>query len=84
MRGLYGRVLRNDILQGPYINLTGVSVGPLIVGYSVYPIFPWLFKPYQNVRKLDPTKVQFNTIYPMAYQETLLTLSKHNKGDNCL
>ena len=62
MSGLYGRVLRNEILQGPYINLNGVSVGPLIVGDSAYPIFPWLLKPYQNVRNLDPTKVQFNTV----------------------
>ena len=62
MTGLYGRVLGNDILQGPYINLNGVSVGPLIVGDSAYPIFPWLLKPYQNVRNVDPTKVQFNTV----------------------
>ena len=62
MSGLYSRVLRNEILQGPYINLNGVSVGPLIVGDSAYPIFPWLLKPYQNVRNLDPTKVQFNTV----------------------
>ena len=62
MTGLYGRVLGNDILQGPYINLNAVSVGPLIVGDSAYPIFPWLLKPYQNVRNLDPTKVQFNTV----------------------
>ena len=54
--------LRNEILQGRYINLNGVSVGPLIVGDSAYPIFPWLLKPYQNVRNLDPTKVQFNTV----------------------
>lgn len=62
MSGLYGRVLGNDILQGPYINLNGVSVGPLIVGDSAYPIFPWLLKPYQNVLNLDPTKLQFNTV----------------------
>ena len=62
MSGLYGRVLGNDILQGPYINWNGVFVGPLIVGDSAYPIFPWLLKPYQNVRNLDPTKVQFNTV----------------------
>jgi len=62
MSGLYGRVLGNDILQGPYINLNGVSVGSLIVGDNAYPIFPWLLKPYQNVRNLDPTKVQFNTV----------------------
>ena len=49
MSGLYGRVLRNEILQGPYINLNGVSVGPLIVCDSAYPIFPWLLKPYQTV-----------------------------------
>ena len=62
MSGLNGRALRNEILEGPNINLNGVSVGPLIVGDSTYPIFPWLLKPYQNVRNLDPTKVQFNTV----------------------
>ena len=40
MSGLYGRLLGNDILQGPYINLNSVSIGPLIVGDSAYPIFP--------------------------------------------
>ena len=39
MSGLYVRVLRNEILQGPYVNLNGVSVGPLIVGDNAYPIF---------------------------------------------
>lgn len=62
MSELYGRLLGNDILRGPYINLIGVSVGPLIVGDSAYPIFPWLLKPYHNVRNLDPTKVQFKTV----------------------
>jgi len=40
MSGLYSRVLGNDILQGSYINLNSVSVSPLIVGDSAYPIFP--------------------------------------------
>lgn len=62
MSGLYGRVLKNDILQGPYVNLNGLAVGPLIVGDSTYPIFPWLLKPYLNVRNLVPTKVQLNTV----------------------
>ena len=35
---LCGRVPRNEILEGPYINLKDVSVGPLIVGDSAYPI----------------------------------------------
>ena len=56
MSGLYGRVLRNEILQGPYINLNGVSVGPLIVGDCAYPVFPWLLKPYRNLRNLDQQK----------------------------
>lgn len=40
------------------MNINGVSVGPLIVGNSAYPIFPWLLKPYQNVGNLDPKKVE--------------------------
>ena len=40
MSGLYGRLPGNDILQGPYINLNSVSIGPLIVGDSIYPLFP--------------------------------------------
>ena len=55
--------VRNDILQGPYINFKRCFCWPfLIVGDSAYPIFPCLFKPYQNVRNSDPTKVQFNTV----------------------
>lgn len=81
MSGLNGRVLKNDILQSSYVNLNGVSVGPLIVGDSTYPIFPWLSKPYLNVRNLDLTKVQLNTV--LSKIRVIVERALREGGDVC-
>ena len=65
MSGIYGRVLRREILQGPVHNLNGIPVGPLIIGDSAYPGLPWLVKPYQN-EIFTQSQKKFNNIHSKA------------------
>ena len=50
----------DDLLQTPTVNISGVDVGPLIIGDGAYPLKRYLMKPFPRIGTLDQRQRRFN------------------------
>ena len=59
---LYQRAENNLILTEPVKRINGVTVRPLLIGDSAYPLLPWLVSPYPHSHNLNRNQAKFNKI----------------------
>ena len=59
---LYRRAENDLILNEPVRHINGVTVRPLLIGDSAYPLLTWLVGPYPQSRNLSREHCKFNKI----------------------
>lgn len=62
LSSLYRLAENNSILMEPVRRINGVSVRPLLIGDSAYPLLPWLVGPYPHSRQLNRDQSKYNKV----------------------